>query len=87
VTAIRTATVATDIIYRRTIVFFWETIAVWLLTGGLLLAGVLGLACILDAALRRVWAVAAPLRSSMFLAPVRSDPLDSGGRRQTDNES
>jgi uncharacterized membrane protein len=43
----------TDLLYWRTVLPQWETFSIWLLTGGLLLAALSGLAFLLDVALRR----------------------------------
>ena len=48
------AALATDLIYWRSLSFLWETFSIWLLTGGLVLAGLAGLALLLDVVMRRV---------------------------------
>ena len=48
------ATLGTDLIYMRTLLFQWENFSIWLLTGGLVLAALGGLTLILDILLRRV---------------------------------
>jgi uncharacterized membrane protein len=48
------ATLITDIIYMRTLLFQWENLSIWLLTGGLVLAALGGVTLVLDILLRRV---------------------------------
>lgn len=48
---------ATDLLYWRTVLPQWETFSIWLLTGGLILAALSGLALLLDVMLRRVRAI------------------------------
>lgn len=55
--ALLIATFATDLLYWRTVLPQWETFSIWLLTGGLILAGLAGLAFVLDIGLRRVRAI------------------------------
>ena len=47
------AALVTDVLYWRTALTQWENFSVWLITGGLVLAAVAGLALLLDLALRR----------------------------------
>jgi len=47
------AALITDIIYTRTFLTQWENFSIWLITGGLLLAALAGIAFVLDLALRR----------------------------------
>ena len=42
------AAFVTDVLYWRTVEVQWETFSIWLITGGLLLAAVAGLALIAD---------------------------------------
>lgn len=51
--ALLIAALATDVIYWRTFLTQWENFSVWLITGGLLLAALAGIALVLDLALRR----------------------------------
>jgi uncharacterized membrane protein len=48
------ATLSTDLIYMRTLLFQWENFSIWLLTGGLVLAALGGVTLILDILLHRV---------------------------------
>ncbi len=48
------AALVTDLLYWRTLSTQWETFSIWLLTGGLILAGLAGLALLLDVALKRL---------------------------------
>jgi uncharacterized membrane protein len=48
------ATLSTDLIYMRTLLFQWENFSIWLLTGGLVLAALGGVTLILDILFRRV---------------------------------
>jgi uncharacterized membrane protein len=48
------ATLGTDLIYMRTLLFQWDNFSVWLLTGGLVLAALGGVTLVLDVLLRRV---------------------------------
>src|SRR6195952_2103005 len=48
------ATLITDIIYMRTLLFQWENLSIWLLTGGLVLAALGGVTLALDILWRRV---------------------------------
>jgi uncharacterized membrane protein len=48
------ATLGTDLIYSRTLLFQWENFSIWLLTGGLVLAALGGVTLVLDILLRRV---------------------------------
>jgi uncharacterized membrane protein len=56
--ALLVAAFVTDILYWQTLSDQWETFSVWLLTGGLVLAALAGLALLLDVALRRLGAMA-----------------------------
>jgi uncharacterized membrane protein len=49
---------ATDAIYWRTLLFQWDNFSIWLITAGLVLAGLAGLALLLDVARRRIGAMA-----------------------------
>jgi uncharacterized membrane protein len=51
--ALLIAALATDVVYWRTFLTQWENFSVWLITGGLLLAALAGIALVLDLALRR----------------------------------
>jgi uncharacterized membrane protein len=51
------AAFATDVTYAKTLLFQWDNFSIWLLTGGLLLAALAGLALILDIALHRITAI------------------------------
>jgi uncharacterized membrane protein len=55
--ALLMAAFATDLIYWRTPSFLWETFSIWLLVGGLVLAGLSALAFLLDIALHRLEAI------------------------------
>jgi uncharacterized membrane protein len=78
--ALLVAAFVTDLIYWRTVLAQWETFSIWLLTGGLILAGLSGLALLLDVLLRRVhsidWlrfaALAAAALLSLFNAFIHS---------------
>jgi uncharacterized membrane protein len=48
------ATLSTDLLYMRTLLFQWENLSIWLLTGGLVLAALGGVTLVLDILLRRV---------------------------------
>ena len=52
--ALLIATFGTDFIYARTLLFQWANFSIWLLTGGLVMAALAGLALVLDVVLRRV---------------------------------
>ncbi|MDB5702921.1 MAG: hypothetical protein JWN66_37 [Sphingomonas bacterium] len=52
--ALLIAAFATDLLYWRTVSPQWETFSIWLLTGGLIIAGLAGLALLLDVRLGRV---------------------------------
>ena len=52
------ATLATDLLYWQTQLFQWNNFSIWLLTAGLILAAVAGLALLLDVARRRLSSVA-----------------------------
>ncbi len=43
----------TDIIYAQTLLFQWNNFSIWLITGGLILAALAGLALLIDVALGR----------------------------------
>jgi uncharacterized membrane protein len=49
---------ATDIVYWRTLLFQWNNFSIWLLTAGLVLAALAGVALLLDLARRRIGAFA-----------------------------
>jgi uncharacterized membrane protein len=51
--ALLIAALVTDLIYTRTFLTQWENFSIWLITGGLLLAVLAGIAFVLDLALRR----------------------------------
>ncbi|MDB5698096.1 MAG: hypothetical protein JWN69_900 [Alphaproteobacteria bacterium] len=55
--ALLIAAFVTDLLYWRTVLPEWETFSVWLLTGGLILAALAGLAFVLDIMLRHVQAI------------------------------
>ena len=48
------ATLGTDLIYMRTLLFQWDNFSIWLLTSGLVLAALGGVTLVLDILLRRV---------------------------------
>jgi len=48
------ATLASDVIYADTLLFQWENFSIWLLTSGLVLAALGGMALVLDILSRRV---------------------------------
>jgi uncharacterized membrane protein len=48
----------TDLLYWRTASMQWETFSIWLLTAGLMLAALAGIALLLDVALRRAGKIA-----------------------------
>ena len=52
------AAFATDLAYWRTLLFQWDNFSVWLLTGGLILAALAGLALLAEAALHRLGRIA-----------------------------
>jgi uncharacterized membrane protein len=56
--ALLIAAFATDVVYWRTLLFQWNNFSIWLITAGLVLAGLAGLALLLDVARRRVGAMA-----------------------------
>ncbi|THD60246.1 DUF2231 domain-containing protein [Phenylobacterium sp.] len=56
--ALLIAAFATDVMYWRTLLFQWDNFSVWLIAGGLVLAALAGLAILLDAARRRLGAMA-----------------------------
>jgi uncharacterized membrane protein len=56
--ALLVAAFATDVIYWRTLLFQWDNFSVWLIAAGLVLAALAGLALLLDAARRRLDALA-----------------------------
>jgi uncharacterized membrane protein len=56
--ALLIAALATDAIYWRTLLFQWNNFSIWLITAGLILAALAGLALLLDVARRRVGAMA-----------------------------
>ena len=56
--ALLIAAFATDVIYYRTLLFQWNNFSIWLLMAGLILAGLAGLALLLDVARRRIEAMA-----------------------------
>jgi uncharacterized membrane protein len=55
--ALLMAAFATDVIYSQTLLFQWNNFSIWLLLAGLVLAGLAGLAVLLDVALRRIEAM------------------------------
>jgi uncharacterized membrane protein len=55
--ALLIAAFATDLLYWRTVLPQWETFSIWLLTAGLILAGLAGPGLLLDVMLRRVRAI------------------------------
>jgi uncharacterized membrane protein len=48
---------ATDLVYWRTASMQWETFSIWLLTAGLILAALAGVALLADVVLRRAGAI------------------------------
>ena len=70
--ALLVAACVTDLLYWRTVLSQWETFSIWLLTAGLILAGLSGLALLLDVRLRRVpgidWARFAVLAAAALLS-------------------
>ncbi len=48
---------ATDVVYWRTLLFQWNNFSIWLIAAGLVLAGLAGLALLLDMAQRRIGAI------------------------------
>jgi uncharacterized membrane protein len=50
--ALLIAAFATDVIYWRTLLFQWDNFSIWLITAGLVLAALAGLALLLDVARR-----------------------------------
>ena len=56
--ALLIAACATDAIYARTLLFQWANFSIWLITAGLLLAALAGLAVITDVALGSLRAMA-----------------------------
>ncbi|HLY89874.1 MAG TPA: DUF2231 domain-containing protein [Acetobacteraceae bacterium] len=56
--ALLIAPLATDLFYWQTQLFQWNNFSIWLLTAGLILAAVAGLALLLDVARRRLPSVA-----------------------------
>jgi|EndMetStandDraft_8_1072994.scaffolds.fasta_scaffold281987_1 uncharacterized membrane protein len=56
--ALLMAAFVTDLIYCRTFAVEWETFSAWLLTGGLILAALAGLALLLDALVGRIGSIA-----------------------------
>jgi uncharacterized membrane protein len=57
------AALVTDVLYWRTALTQWENFSIWLITGGLLLAAVAGLALLLDLALLTVAALLSVLNA------------------------
>jgi len=70
----------TDLFYCQTLSSQWETFSIWLLTAGLVVAAVSGLALALDVALRRIagmawprfWALTAAALLSLLNAFIHS---------------
>ena len=56
--ALLIAAFATDLVYWRTLLFEWDNFSIWLLAAGLVLAGLAGVALLVDVARRRVEAMA-----------------------------
>ena len=56
--ALLIAAFATDVIYWRTLLFQWNNFSIWLIAAGLVLAGLAGLALLLDMAGRRIGGMA-----------------------------
>ena len=52
--ALLVATFGTDVVYARTLLFQWANFSIWLITGGLIMAALAGLALVVDIVLRRV---------------------------------
>jgi uncharacterized membrane protein len=51
--ALLIAALITDIIYAQTLLFQWDNFSIWLITGGLILAVIAGVALLLDVLLGR----------------------------------
>ncbi|MDB5459690.1 MAG: hypothetical protein JWO72_1431 [Caulobacteraceae bacterium] len=56
--ALLIAAFATDVIYCQTLLFQWNNFSIWLLLAGLIVAGLAGLALLLDVARGRIEAMA-----------------------------
>jgi uncharacterized membrane protein len=52
--ALLIAALATDLLYVNTLLFQWDNFSIWLLTGGLVLAALAGLALVLDMVSHRI---------------------------------
>ncbi|HXA38754.1 MAG TPA: DUF2231 domain-containing protein [Phenylobacterium sp.] len=56
--ALLIAACATDFLYSQTLLFQWDNFSIWLITAGLVLAALAGLALLLDVARRRIGTLA-----------------------------
>ncbi len=63
---------ATDLLYCRTLSSQWETFSIWLLTAGLIVAAISGLALLLDIGLGRVERLSWPRFSALTGAALLS---------------
>jgi uncharacterized membrane protein len=70
--ALLVAAFLTDLLYWRTALSQWETFSIWLLTAGLILAGLSGLALLLDVRLRRVPGIDWPRFAALAAAALLS---------------
>lgn len=70
--ALLMAAFATDIVYWRTLATQWENLSIWLITGGVILAALSGLAIVLDTALKRISAIAWERFAVLALAALLS---------------
>jgi uncharacterized membrane protein len=68
--ALLVAAFVTDLVYWRSLSSQWETFSVWLLTGGLILAGLSGLALLVDIMLKRVQAIDWPRFAALTAAAL-----------------
>lgn len=70
------AALVTDVLYWRTLLTQWENFSIWLITGGLVLAALAGIALLLDLALRRAgrmrWLHFAVLTVATFLSVLNA---------------
>ena len=66
------AALVTDLLYCRTLNAQWETFSVWLLTAGLLVAAVSGVALLFDVVLHRVTRLSWPRFSALTAAALLS---------------
>jgi uncharacterized membrane protein len=70
--ALLVAAFVTDLLYWRTALSQWETFSIWLLTAGLILAGLSGVALLLDVRLRRVRGIDWPRFAALAAAALLS---------------